>query len=122
MNMEKMKEVFSDEEFVKSLFELETPEEVQAALKEKEIELSTDEICQMRDFLSRYQEGTLTEEEKKAVELAGKYGEGELSEEELENVSGGGVVLAMAFLISVCVTVGLLVGAEVTDNCTRGRW
>ena len=55
MNMDKMREVFSDEEFVKGLFELETPEEVQAALEEKEIELSTGEICQMRDFLIRYQ-------------------------------------------------------------------
>ena len=114
MNMEKMKEVFSDEEFVKSLFELETPEEVQVALKEKEIELSTDEICQMRDFLSRYQEGTLTEEEKKAVELAGKYGEGELSEEELENVSGG-CGIGLGILIVVTVTTLVI-------DAVRRRW
>ena len=114
MNMEKMKEVLSDEEFVKSLFELETPEEVQAALKEKEIELSTDEICQMRDFLSRYQEGTLTEEEKKAVELAGKYGEGELSEEELENVSGGcGVYIGLIIVVTVTTLV---------IDAVRRRW
>ena len=114
MNMEKMKEVFSDEEFVKSLFELETPEEVQVALKEKEIELSTDEICRMRDFLSRYQEGTLTEEEKKAVELAGKYGEGELSEEELENVSGG-CGIGLGILIVVTVTTLVI-------DAVRRRW
>ena len=120
MNMEKMKEVFSDEEFVKSLFELETPEEVQAALKEKEIELSTDEICQMRDFLSRYQEGTLTEEEKKAVELAGKYNKGELSEEELENVSGGLGFFTTSVIVEVnaiCHAVGMEVGSK-----NRGRW
>ncbi len=117
MNMDKMREVFSDEEFVKGLFELETPEEVQAALEEKEIELSTGEICQMRDFLIRYQEGTLTEEEKKMVEFAGEYGDGELSEEELENVSGGligWIIIGLALFASV-----LALGATVD---TRGRW
>ena len=39
MNMEKMKEIFADEAFVKSLFELESAGEVQAALKEKGVEL-----------------------------------------------------------------------------------
>ena len=119
MNMEKMKEVLSDEEFVKSLFELETPEEVQAALKKKEIELSTDEICRMRDLFSRYQEGTLTEEEKKVVELAGKYSEGELPEEELQNVSGGGVLIAAAFGALFGVFFG---GTYITHKETRGRW
>ena len=118
MNMEKMKEVLSDEEFVKSLFELETPEAVQAALKEKEIELSTDEICQMRDFLSRYQEGTLKEEEKKTLELAGKYGEGELSEEELENVSGG---IGHAVFLIVAVLVGVAIVATYEEVRSR-RW
>ena len=116
MKMDKMREVFSDEEFVKGLFELETPEEVQAALEEKEIELSTGEICQMRDFLIRYQEGTLTEEEKKVVEFANEYRDGELSEEELENVSGGilgWVMLGLAILALTAVT-GLY--------CTSDRW
>ena len=81
MNVEKIKKVFSDEEFVTSLFELETPEEVQEALEEKEITLSTEEIIQVRDFIIHYQNGELTEEEQKVLELAGKYGEGELSEE-----------------------------------------
>ena len=39
MNIEKMKEVFADEAFVKGLFELETAAEVQAVLKEKGVEL-----------------------------------------------------------------------------------
>ena len=115
--MDKMREVFSDEEFVKGLFELETPEEVQAALEEKEIELSTGEICQMRDFLIRYQEGTLTEEEKKMVEFANEYRDGELSEEELENVSGGliGWILVGLALFAAVMAVGV--------TCeTRGRW
>ena len=102
MNVEKIKKVLSDEEFVTSLFELETPEEVQEALEEKEITLSTEEIIQVRDFIIHYQNGELTEEEQKVLELAGKYGEGELSEEELENVSGG--------LLFAAVTVGVVLG------------
>ena len=117
MNMDKMREVFSDEEFVKGLFELETPEEVQAALEEKEIELSTGEICQMRDFLIRYQEGTLTEEEKKVVEFAGEYRDGELSEEELENVSGG--ILGWLMLGLAILFLSAVAGVAYS---TRGRW
>ena len=36
MNMEKLKEVFAEEAFVKALFEMGTVEETQAALTEKE--------------------------------------------------------------------------------------
>ena len=117
MKMDKMREVFSDEEFVKGLFELETPEEVQAALEEKEIELSTGEICQMRDFLIRYQEGTLTEEEKKVVEFANEYRDGELSEEELENVSGGLIGWILVGLALFASVMALGVTSE-----TRGQW
>ena len=118
MKMDKMREVFSDEEFVKGLFELETPEEVQAALEEKEIELSTGEISQMRDFLIRYQEGTLTEEEKKVVEFAGEYRDGELSEEELEDVSGG--ILIGWLMLGLAILV--LSTAPGVAYSTRGRW
>ena len=44
MNIERVKEVFADEAFAKSVFELETASEIQAALKEKGIELSEEEI------------------------------------------------------------------------------
>ena len=40
MNEAKIKEVFSDEAFVKELLEKETPEEVQEILEKKDIELS----------------------------------------------------------------------------------
>ena len=43
MNAENMKAAFADEAFVKSLFELETAAEVQAALKEKGVELTGEE-------------------------------------------------------------------------------
>ena len=44
MTEERIKEVFSDEEFVKELFSKETPEEAQAMLAEKGIDLSIDEL------------------------------------------------------------------------------
>ena len=76
MNIEKMKAVFADEVFVKNLFELETAAEVQAALKEKGVELTEEEILGIRDLL-------------------GKVENGELSEELLEQVSGGSILAAI---------------------------
>ena len=76
MNEEKIKEVSSDEEFVKSLMELETPEEVQKALAEKDIDLSVDDI-------------------KKIAKLIQKKADGELSDEDLESVAGGSVTVAV---------------------------
>ena len=53
MNEQIIKEIFSDEIFVKSLLNLETAEEVQAALTEKEIELTVDEINALKIMLSK---------------------------------------------------------------------
>lgn len=51
MNEAKIKEVFSDEAFVKELLEKETPEEVQEILEKKDIELSIEEIVNLREML-----------------------------------------------------------------------
>lgn len=64
------KEVFSDKEFVKSLLLMETPEEVQSALKEKGIDLTVEDIMQIREMCNRADTD-------------------ELSDDELENVAGG---------------------------------
>lgn len=96
MDVDRIKEVFSDEEFVKSLFELETPEEVQAALEPKGVDMSIQEICQLRDIL---------------VMMVEK-GSTELTEEELEQVAGGSILAAVGaaaeigaiVLISVAIT------------------
>ena len=120
MNTERIKEVFSDEEFVKSLFELETPEEVQAALEEKEIEMTIEEIGQVRDLLIRYQEGEFTEEELKALELVQNNEDGELSDEELENVAGGELIIGVLVVCGILLAVA--VGINVAERSTRGRW
>ena len=62
MNAERMNEVFSDEAFVKSLFELETATEVQAALKEKGIELTEEEALPFRDAFLKAESGEFSED------------------------------------------------------------
>lgn len=107
MNIERVKEVFADEAFAKSVFELETVSEVQAALKEKGIELSEEEITSIQDALMKVKTGEITKEqiEKWSVQLEN----GELSEEALEMVSGGTISL-IAFLIIELVGVGIISG------------
>lgn len=99
MNIERVKEVFADEAFAKSLFELETASEMQAALKEKGIELSEEEITSIQDALMKVKTGEITKEqiEKWSVQLEN----GELSEESLELVSGGIGILSIVFIVSL---------------------
>ncbi len=70
MHEQKIKELFSDEQFVKELFALETPEEVQAVLADNDVEISVEEILKIRELLIKKENG-------------------ELSDEDLEEVSGG---------------------------------
>jgi hypothetical protein len=109
MNEERIKEIFSDEAFVKELFSKEDPEEVQKMLADKGIDLSIDEIVTLKDML-----------EKKLQQA--QNGE-ELAEDDLEEVAGGSGVLA--FL--VCAAIGLAFVATVYEiGCAasgqRSRW
>ena len=108
-----IREVFSDEAFVKGLFALETPQEVQAALNEKKIELSIEEIVKTRQLLVRSAENG-----------------GVLSDEELQEVSGGFVVSGALIIgiAGILAGIGIVVGAGVagaawgTDAATGGSW
>ena len=53
MNMKNMKEVFSEEAFVKALFEMESAAEMQEALNSKGITLSEEELMGVRAFLHK---------------------------------------------------------------------
>ena len=117
-----MKEVFSDEAFVKGLFELESAAEVQAALKEKGIEFSEEEITSIRDFLLKVEEGDITKEqlEKWTVQLE----DGELSEKELEIVAGGIALETVGFVVGCAVIGAKVVGfltLSIMDAVER-RW
>ena len=109
MNEERIKEVFSDEAFVKSLFELDSAAEVQAALKEKGVELTEEEILSVRDLLCKVESGEISAEQLES---------GELPEELLEQVAGG--VLVVAGLVAAgTALVGLVYG--IGDAIER-RW
>lgn len=103
MNEQKIKEIFSDEVFVNHLLDLETAEEVQAALKEKGLELSVQDIHKIRDTLIN------------TTNLD------ELSETELQEVAGG---------IAIAVLLGLIFGGisaacslvSTTHKVSEGRW
>ena len=76
MNDERIKKIFSDEEFAKHLISLETPEEVRAALKEKGVDADVEEILKLRDVLV-----VTAQKEAKNVD--------ELSLDDLDEVAGG---------------------------------
>lgn len=86
---DKLADVFTDEAFVKKLFTLEEPEDVQAAFKEKGLSYTIEEIKEMH------------------VAMLNKFNsEGELSDEQMAQAAGGSI------------TVGLIVGAFVVGVVT----
>ena len=109
---EKVKELFSDEAFVKELFALDTAAEVQAALKEKGVELTEADIMGIRELLVRIESGEIT---KKQVE------DGELPEELLEQISGGSASLIFLGGLTVTYIVGSALVVTV-DVATDGKW
>ena len=126
MNIERLKEVFLDEAFVKSLFELETVAEVQAALREKGVELTEEEILGVRDLLIKVEEGGISAEQLES--WAAQAEDGEIPEEMLELVSGG--LLISSLLIGIAITTaatGVAVGTTVgigagVVSAIKNRW
>ena len=115
MNEATIREVFSNEEFVKGLFQLETPEQVQQALRQKDISLSVEEIVNVREVLLKQME-------------SGQ----ELSEQELERVTGGEMVTICTILIAglllgalvggAVAGAGMVGGAYIVNDKTNGAW
>ena len=127
MNMDKLKEVFADEAFVEGLLQLESAAEVQEALKEKDIEMTEDDIISLRDIMVKVESGEVSEEQMES--WAAQAEEGEIPEEMLELVSGG-VITITAVLLGALVTTlkmaavgvgaaGVTVGAS---YAVRNRW
>ena len=127
MNMDKLKEVFADEAFVEGLLQLESVAEVQEALKEKDIEMTEDDIISLRDIMVKVESGEVSEEQLES--WAAQAEEGEIPEEMLELVSGG-VITITALLLGTLVTTlkmaavgvgaaGVTVGAS---YAVRNRW
>ena len=99
MNEERIKEVFADEEFVKEFFSKETPEEAQAILAEKDIDVSIEELVAIKNIIDE------------KLQAAENGEDGELCDDDPENVAGGVLLTGTAFvLITVAVpaVLGLL--------------
>ena len=77
MNEERIKKIFADEEFVKELFSKETPEEAQALLAEKDIDVSIEELVKLKDLVVA------------KLQAAENSESAELTEADLEDVAGG---------------------------------
>ena len=104
MDQKRMQEIFSDEAFVKGLLALETPAEVQAAMKEKGLDLSESEIMQIGEQINRrIENGT---------------GSDELSIDQLDDVAGGlGPLVLIPLWLSLSAAVGMGVG-----GLSKLRW
>ena len=122
MNMDKMKEIFADEAFVKSLFELESAGEVQAALKEKGVELTEEQILGIRDLLGKVESGEISVEQME--QWTAQAESGELSEELLEQVSGGSVLgtIGLALIGAACVAAFAIATDDLIYECTGRHW
>ena len=84
--MAELKEVLQNEEVALEFFSKETPEEAQAFLKDKGVEMSLEEVQELGKVL----EAATSEE---------------LSEDDLENVAGGGVIKdAFDYIVSIANT------------------
>ena len=98
--------VFQDEAFVRGLFEMETPEEVQTALSGRNVELTVDEIKQVRDLaVKRMRSGEA------------------LSDADLENVTGGiGTAIGIALCLFGIAASGAVLGGIVGGGVAGGLW
>ena len=127
MNMDKLKEVFADEAFVEGLLQLESVAEVQEALKEKDIEMTEDDIISLRDIMVKVESGEVSEEQLES--WAAQAEEGEIPEKMLELVSGGVITITALLLGCLATTLkmaavgvgaaGVTVGAS---YAVRNRW
>ena len=105
MNEERIREVFADKEFVKEFFSKETPEEAQALLAEKDIDVSVSDLCKLMDML--------------IAKVENPDAEAELDDEALEDVSGGSLALVGILAAVGAIFAGLY---YVQDRLNTGRW
>lgn len=96
MEKEQLKTIMTPE-FMQELMDLETAEDVQKALEQKDISLSIPEINKLQNMLESQASG-----------------EGELSESDLEEVAGGGLFETL--------TDFFLDGVDAMNRWTRRRW
>ncbi len=117
-NAEKLKEIFKDQDLAKKVFKDETPENALELLKEKGVDISIEELGQIReqirDFIEKVKNGEISEEQLKRMQ------EGELELEDMKQVSGG-LFVEMGLIYAFAVTFG---GAAVGTgiSCAIAFW
>lgn len=102
---ERIKEVFSDEVFVKQLLEQEEAEQVQELLRDKEIDLSIEDIAQIKDMVGKMANGEMNPEE--------------LSEDDLESVAGG---IALCPAMAILGFFAFMKTVDIVNEATKRRW
>ena len=83
INIEKMQELFSNEELAKEILNIEKAEDAQAWFSDHGVELTMDELNAFASVLNKIGSGELTEEQLK------RAADGEMNEEELAQIAGG---------------------------------
>jgi len=91
MNTERIKEIFSDKEFVLSLMEMKSAEEAQVLLEQKGMELTVEQVEKVQELFLKVKNGEITPQQLESMRRHAE--DGELSEDDLENVAGGVFVL-----------------------------
>ena len=104
MKNEKMKEVFAEKAFIKSLAEMNTVAEMQEALNAKGIQLDEKEIVGIRSLFDKVKNGEISRAQ---LEKWGKLAEnGELAEDLLEMVAGGIEPFTLISIFAATVVIG----------------
>lgn len=125
MDLKHIQEVLSDETFVSELVSKENVEDALALLKSKDIDLTQEDIVQIRDLLVRYSNNELTEKESELMHKYQQADVNELSDEQLESVNGGVLgFFACAAIAAVIAAVGGAAGIGLANAyCdARIRW
>ncbi|MCR5237239.1 MAG: hypothetical protein K6E34_08595 [Lachnospiraceae bacterium] len=81
-----LEELFKDQDFAKKVLLDETPGNARELLKEKGVDVSIEEIGQIRDFVDMVKNGEISEEQLKKIQ------DGELEPEDMKQIAGGRAV------------------------------
>lgn len=117
MNLEAIKAAFADEAFKKELLGLETASQVQAALNEKGIMFTEEELFSIHEILLKLECGEISR--KQLEHWAEQAENGTLSEEALELVSGGSVLGTVAMIAGIVVVFGAYVTGTIYAETGR---
>lgn len=120
MDIKKLQELCKDEAFITSLLQLDTPQQVKQALSSKGVDLTVEQINQVNDFIARYQQGQLTDQEKKLIDLMNQNDNDELNEQQLEAVAGGFIEWIFLAVALSCSLGAVAVNYHMEK--TRRRW